>query len=180
MKKVIILFIAVSSFVYGQKEKKLDSLFTSLYAAKEFNGNVLVAEKGKVIYEKSFGLANEKTKQKLDKNTVFELASVSKQFTAMGIVQLEKEGKLSYNDPLTKYFPELSFYKPITIDNLLYHTSGLPDYMSLFDKNWDKKKFATNKDIVDMLAKYKPELLFVPGDKYEYSNTGYALLGLII
>ncbi|MCT3762157.1 serine hydrolase domain-containing protein [Elizabethkingia anophelis] len=180
MKKVIILFIAVSSFVYGQKEKKLDSLFTSLYAAKEFNGNVLVAEKGKVIYEKSFGLANEKTKQKLDKNTVFELASVSKQFTAMGIVQLEKEGKLSYNDPLTKYFPELSFYKPITIDNLLYHTSGLPDYMSLFDKNWDKKKFATNKDIVEMLAKYKPELLFVPGDKYEYSNTGYALLGLII
>ncbi|MDV3954020.1 serine hydrolase [Elizabethkingia anophelis] len=180
MKKVIILFIAVSSFVYGQKEKKLDSLFTSLYAAKEFNGNVLVAEKGKVIYEKSFGLANEKTKQKLDKNTVFELASVSKQFTAMGIVQLEKEGKLSYNDPLTKYFPELSFYKPITIDNLLHHTSGLPDYMSLFDKNWDKKKFATNKDIVEMLAKYKPELLFVPGDKYEYSNTGYALLGLII
>ncbi|EPL7680452.1 serine hydrolase [Elizabethkingia anophelis] len=180
MKKVIILFIAVSSFVYGQKEKKLDSLFTSLYAAKEFNGNVLVAEKGKVIYEKSFGLANEKTKQKLDKNTVYELASVSKQFTAMGIVQLEKEGKLSYNDPLTKYFPELSFYKPITIDNLLHHTSGLPDYMSLFDKNWDKKKFATNKDIVEMLAKYKPELLFVPGDKYEYSNTGYALLGLII
>ncbi|HFK5584329.1 beta-lactamase family protein [Elizabethkingia anophelis] len=180
MKKVIILFIAVSSFVYGQKEKKLDSLFTSLYAAKEFNGNVLVAEKGKVIYEKSFGLANEKTKQKLDKNTVFELASVSKQFTAIGIVQLEKEGKLSYNDPLTKYFPELSFYKPITIDNLLHHTSGLPDYMSLFDKNWDKKKFATNKDIVEMLAKYKPELLFVPGDKYEYSNTGYALLGLII
>ncbi|CAI9675257.1 beta-lactamase family protein [Elizabethkingia anophelis] len=180
MKKVIILFIAVSSFVYGQKEKKLDSLFTSLYAAKEFNGNVLVAEKGKVIYEKSFGLANEKTQQKLDKNTVFELASVSKQFTAMGIVQLEKEGKLSYNDPLTKYFPELSFYKPITIDNLLHHTSGLPDYMSLFDKNWDKKKFATNKDVVEMLAKYKPELLFVPSDKYEYSNTGYALLGLII
>lgn len=180
MKKVIILFIAVSSFVYGQKEKKLDSLFTALYAAKEFNGNVLVAEKGKVIYEKSFGLANEKTQQKLDKNTVFELASVSKQFTAMGIVQLEKEGKLSYNDPLTKYFPELSFYKPITIDNLLHHTSGLPDYMSLFDKNWDKKKFATNKDVVEMLAKYKPELLFVPGDKYEYSNTGYALLGLII
>ncbi|MCT3662927.1 beta-lactamase family protein [Elizabethkingia anophelis] len=180
MKKVIILFIAVSSFVYGQKEKKLDSLFTSLYAAKEFNGNVLVAEKGKVIYEKSFGLANEKTQQKLDKNTVFELASVSKQFTAMGIVQLEKEGKLSYNDPLTKYFPELSFYKPITIDNLLHHTSGLPDYMSLFDKNWDKKKFATNKDVVEMLAKYKPELLFVPADKYEYSNTGYALLGLII
>ena len=180
MKKVIILFIAVSSFVYGQKEKKLDSLFTSLYAAKEFNGNVLVAEKGKVIYEKSFGLANEKTQQKLDKNTVFELASVSKQFTAMGIVQLEKEGKLSYNDPLTKYFPELSFYKPITIDNLLHHTSGLPDYMSLFDKNWDKKKFATNKDVVEMLAKYKPERLFVPGDKYEYSNTGHALLGLII
>ncbi|KUY30924.1 serine hydrolase domain-containing protein [Elizabethkingia ursingii] len=180
MKKVIILFIAVSGFVYGQKQKKLDSLFTSSYAAKEFNGNVLIAEKGKVVYEKSFGLANEKTKQKLDKNTVFELASVSKQFTAMGIVQLEKEGKLSYNDALTKYFPELGFYKPITIDNLLHHTSGLPDYMGLFNKSWDKKKIATNEDIVEVLAKHKPELLFAPGDKYEYSNTGYALLGLII
>lgn len=102
------LFIAVSSIVYGQKEKKLDSLFTSLYTAKEFNGNVLVAEKGKSSMKKALGWLM-KTKQKLDKNTVFELASVSKQFTAMGIVQLEKEGKLSYNDPLTRYFPELGF-----------------------------------------------------------------------
>ncbi|WP_407483044.1 serine hydrolase domain-containing protein [Elizabethkingia meningoseptica] len=180
MKKFFILLLAVSGYVYGQKEKKLDSLFTSLYASQKFHGNVLIAEKGKVIYEKSFGLANEKTQQKLDKNTVFELASVSKQFTAMGIVQLEKEGKLSYNDPLTKYFPELGFYKPITIDNLLHHTSGLPDYMGLFNKKWDKTKFATNQDIVNMLSKYKPELSFDPGDKFEYSNTGYALLGLII
>ena len=90
-----------------------------------------------------------------------ELASVSKQFTAMGIVQLEKEGKLSYNDPLTKYFPELSFYKPITIDNLLHHTSGLPDYMSLFDKTGIRRSLQQIK-MLEMLAKYKPELLFVP------------------
>lgn len=162
------------------KADKLDSLFTKNYEDKIFNGNVLIAEKGKIIFQKSFGVADYETKRLLNNATIFELASVSKQFTAMGIVLLEKQGKLKYDDPISKFIPELSFYKNITVRNLLNHTGGLPDYMEIFSEKWDKSKFATNKDIVTEFSKYKPEILFQPNEKYEYSNTGYALLGYII
>lgn len=182
MQRIILLvtIALIAGLTFGQKNKQLDSLFTSLYDKKMFNGNVLVAEKGKIIFQKSYGLANEETKQKLNNKTIFELASVSKQFTAMGIVLLEKQGKLTYDDMISKYIPELDFYGTISIRNLLHHTGGLPDYMELFEEKWDKTKFATNQDIVNELEKYKPEAIFQPGAKYEYSNTGYALLGLIV
>ncbi|WP_404985801.1 serine hydrolase domain-containing protein [Chryseobacterium sp. M5] len=177
-----ILFSVVITVNAQEKTKadKLDSLFTKNYEDKIFNGNVLIAEKGKIIFQKSFGVADYDTKRLLNNTTIFELASVSKQFTAMGIVLLEKQGKLKYDDPISKFIPELSFYKNITVRNLLNHTGGLPDYIGLFQKNWDKSKFATNKDIVTEFAKYKPEINFQPNEKYEYSNTGYALLGYII
>lgn len=177
-----ILFSVVITVNAQEKTKadKLDSLFTKNYEDKIFNGNVLIAEKGKIIFQKSFGVADYETKRLLNNTTIFELASVSKQFTAMGIVLLEKQGKLKYDDPISKFIPELSFYKNITVRNLLNHTGGLPDYIGLFQKNWDKSKFATNKDIVTEFAKYKPEISFQPNEKYEYSNTGYALLGYII
>lgn len=177
-----ILFSVVITVNAQEKTKadKLDSLFTKNYEDKIFNGNVLIAEKGKIIFQKSFGVADYETKRLLNNKTIFELASVSKQFTAMGIVLLEKQGKLKYDDPISKFIPELSFYKNITVRNLLNHTSGLQDYIGLFQKNWDKSKFATNKDIVTEFAKYKPEINFQPNEKYEYSNTGYALLGYII
>ena len=92
-----------------EKARRLDSLYSGLHAANSFNGNVLIAEKGKVIFEKSYGIANEKTGAKLNANTIFELASVSKQFTAMGIVLLKKQGKLSYEDDMTKYVPEIVY-----------------------------------------------------------------------
>lgn len=177
-----ILFSVTISINAQNKTKaaKLDSLFTKKYEDKSFNGNILIAEKGKVIFQKSFGVADIETKRLLNNTTIFELASVSKQFTAMGIVLLEKEGKLKYDDPISKYIPELSFYKNITVRNLLNHTGGLPDYMEIFEEKWHKSKFATNKDIVTEFAKYKPEADFQPNEKYEYSNTGYALLGYII
>lgn len=162
------------------KADKLDSLFTKNYEDKIFNGNVLIAEKGKIIFQKSFGVADYETKRLLNNATIFELASVSKQFTAMGIVLLEKQGKLKYDEPISKFIPELSFYKNITVRNLLNHTGGLPDYIEIFSEKWDKSKFATNKDIITEFAKYKPEINFQPNEKYEYSNTGYALLGYII
>ncbi len=184
MKKILVLFtlIIFSINFPAQKSKNflLDSLFTALQNKDAFNGNVLIAEKGKVIFEKSYGIANEATKAKLNLQTKFELASVSKQFTAMGIVLLAKNGKLSYDDQISKYFPELALYGDITIKNLLNHTGGLPDYMNLFEKKWDKSKIATNEDIVQLFAKYKPAAEFKSGEKFEYSNTGYALLGLII
>jgi CubicO group peptidase (beta-lactamase class C family) len=183
MKKQLLLclyFIIISLTHAQDKAQRIDSLLTAYSNQKTFNGNVLIAEKGIVLFKKSYGYADEETKRKLNTETVFELASVSKQFTAMSIVLLQKQGKLSYDDALQKYVPELNFYKPITIRNLLLHTSGLPDYMELFTEHWDKSKFATNQNIVELFAKHQPKALFQPNEKFEYSNTGYALLGLII
>src|SRR4051812_18967943 len=137
---ISILTLFVNQTLYSQnKALALDSLFTSLFKNGEFNGNVLIAEDGKTIYQKSFGLSNEETKERLDANSIFELQSISKQFTAMAIALLKEQGKLNFDDNIAMYFPELSIYKNVTIRNLLNHTNGLPDYgdnpfLSYFDK----------------------------------------------
>jgi CubicO group peptidase (beta-lactamase class C family) len=172
--------IAKSEPITNQKTLKLDTLYSELYENGAFNGSVLIAENGEIIFEKSYGLAEEQNNRKLNDSTIFELASVSKQFTAMGIVQLKKDGKLSYQDDITKYVPELIDYKGITIQNLLNHTGGLPDYMELSDKNWDKSNIATNDDMLEMFKQVKPKKLFDPNDKWDYSNTGYLILATII
>ena len=166
--------------IKNEKTAILDTLYSELYESAAFNGNILVAENGNIIFQKSYGLGNEETKEPLNIETRFELASVSKQFTAMGIVQLQKEGKLSYEDEISKYIPELKNYKGITIKHLLIHTGGLPDYMKLADENWDKTKIATNNDIIQLFQKLQPEKKFEPNQKWDYSNTGYLLLGTII
>jgi len=171
---------AKSEPITNQKTLKLDTLYSELYEKGAFNGSVLIAENGQIIFEKSYGLADEQTNRKLNDSSIFELASVSKQFTAMGIVQLKKEGKLSYQEDITKYVPELIDYKGITIQNLLNHTGGLPDYMELSDKNWEKSNIATNDDMLEMFKQVKPKKLFDPNDKWDYSNTGYLVLATII
>ncbi len=179
--KITIVILLVGQIAFAQdRVKKIDSLLNSIYSYKKINGNFLIAEKGKVIYSKSFGYANEETKEKLNENSVFELASCSKQFTAMAIMILKEKGKLNLDDNITKFIPSLSNYKGITIRNLLYHTGGLPDYMELMDSLFDKSKIATNKDIIAIFNKQNPKILFEPNTKYEYSNTGYALLASII
>jgi len=184
MKKFLLLLFSLSclfntSFSQTQ-EKLLDSLFSTRYSQHKFNGNVLIAENGVPLFEKSYGKADEASGRLLNPQSVFELASVSKQFTAMGIVLLQKQGKLKYDDQISKYIPELAFYGNITIRNLLNHTGGLADYMSLFEKKWDRSKIATNEDIIKEFAVQKPDAGFKPNEKFEYSNTGYALLGSII
>lgn len=177
----ITILLVITNVSYGQdKAKQIDNLLNSLFSAKKINGNFLIAEKGKVIYKKSFGIANEETKQPLNENSIFEIASVSKQFTAMAIMMLNEKGKLNLDDTLSKFIPELAFYKGITIRHLLNHTSGLPDYMELFEKIFDQSKIATNNDIITIFAKRQPKEIFAPNSKHEYCNTGYALLASII
>lgn len=183
MRKILLLALLVclgKTNAQDTRAQKIDSLFTSLAAKGEFNGNVLIAEKGNVLYQKSFGLRDEAQKLPLNDNSIFELASVSKQFTAMGIVLLEQKGRLKYDDPIAQYIPELGFYKGVTIRHLLNHTGGLPDYMQLIGTKGDTTKINTNKDIITLFAKEKPGADFAPGSKFEYSNTGYALLASII
>jgi CubicO group peptidase (beta-lactamase class C family) len=185
--KAAIKCIVISVFLMSCKGKeqkpevktlfqKLDSVFA---AVPDFSGVVLVADKGMPIYRKAFGFANVESKQKLDTASIFELASVSKQFTAILVAMLYEQGKLKYDDPVEKYLPGLP-YKGITIRHLLNHMSGLPDYQQLMDEQWDKSKVAANEDILLYLKKFHPPAFFSPGEKYMYSNTGYVLLGSIV
>lgn len=181
--KYTFTFVALlfAQIIFGQNRvQKIDSTLTALHSSGKLNGNILVAEKGKVLFKKSFGIANEETKEKLNENSIFELASCSKQFTAMAIMILKEKGRLHLDDNISKYIPELSFYNGITIRHLLNHTAGLPDYMEVMDSIFDKSKIATNKDVVTIFSKIQPKILFAPSTEYAYSNTGYALLAYII
>lgn len=165
-------FDLVANAVLGAK---LDSLFS---ATPDFSGVVLVAREGAPVYHRAFGFRNFETREPLDTTSIFELASVSKQFTAMTIMMLAEEGKLQYDDAIEKYIPGLP-YPGITIRHLLNHTSGLPDYQAVMDQHWDKSKVAGNDDNIEYLKQYRPAKHFEPGEKYEYSNTGYMLLASI-
>ncbi|GAB4051535.1 serine hydrolase domain-containing protein [Spirosoma litoris] len=155
--------------------KELNTLFASV---PDFSGVVLIADKGKPVYQQAFGYKNFEMKAPITTSSIFELASVSKQFTAMTIMMLKQQGKLAYDDLIEKYIPGLP-YPGITIRHLLNHTSGLPDYQDVMDKHWDKSKVANNADNIAYLIKYHPAKLAEPGVKYEYSNTGYMLLASI-
>lgn len=176
----IILLLAISTVKAQSKAEKLDSIFTLLNKSNRFNGSILIAEKGVPIFKKSYGFSNVEQQELLTNNSVYKLNSVTKQFTAMGIIILKNEGKLKLTDELSEYIPELKFYKNVTIQNLLTHTHGIPDYDSLFEEKWNKNKIAHNKDIIKLYKKYKPTKRFNPGEKFFYGGIGFELLAIVI
>lgn len=178
-----ILLIIISNLSFGQKkssEERLDSLFNSLAAQNQFNGSVLIANKGKIVYENGIGYSNEVTKEKNNANTIFELASCSKQFIGVGIALLHRANKINYTDDITRYIPELSNFKGVTIYNLLRHTSGIPEYLGSFREAWKNDKIATNQDVINYYAMKKDTLEFLPNSTHRYSNTNYVFLATII
>jgi CubicO group peptidase (beta-lactamase class C family) len=179
-KNIYLLFLLANISTTAQKidYQKIDSLVQAESVNQHFSGVVLIAEKGKIIYEKAVGYREFAQAQPLKKTDIFELASVSKQFTAMIIMMLKEKGLLQYDDLVEKYLNIP--YKGITIRQLLTHTSGLPDYQEIMDQYWDKTKVAGNNDIIVYLNQYHPPILFEPGTKYKYSNTGYVLLASIV
>jgi CubicO group peptidase (beta-lactamase class C family) len=167
-------------------EEQLDAFLGQAYGNKQFNGNVLVAKQGEVIYHKSFGIGNIDPEIPLQLDSQFRLASVSKPFTAMAIMILKERGILDYSEPISKYLPELP-YRGVSIRHLLTHTSGIPDYTYLFERYWDpghttftEKEYADNDDVISMFVEHHPELRFDPGEQYSYSNTGYVFLASIV
>lgn len=159
---------------------KLDELFNPSQTSAGFNGNVLVAENGKIHYQKSFGYADFSTNTRNSNDSTFQTASISKVFTATAILQLRDKGKLKLNDPVIKFLSEFP-YPNITIQNLLSHTSGLPDlelYETMIKAN--PELVVTNKDIIPALKTRNKPLKFQPGEKWNYCNTNYALLVLIV
>lgn len=145
-----------------------------------FNGGILVAKKGQIIFEDYHGLFNLKKKDSLNAHSSFHLASVSKTFTAMAILKLAELGKLSINDDVKKYFPDFP-YDNVTIQLLLNHRSGLPNYVHFMESlGWDRKQVCSNEDVLAYLIKFKPPVTSRPDTHFAYCNTNYALLGLII
>jgi N-acyl-D-amino-acid deacylase len=185
MKNLFNLFLLLTLSFKGLSQptayqiKEIDNDLQDLHKNQKFNGVVLIAKNGVPIYKKVFGVANFKTNEPLRFNSSFNLASVSKQFFALMIMQLKEGGKLNYDDKVALYFPEFP-YKKITIRHLLQHTSGLPEYFDFAEEHLDEDEILTNSKLLTLLVKKKPKLNFEPGTQWEYCNTGYALLTNII
>ncbi|HEY6503808.1 MAG TPA: serine hydrolase domain-containing protein [Chitinophagaceae bacterium] len=180
MKRTLVLLVMPFT-LYAQKsgQSLYDTYMEGQVAIYRFNGNVLVAKNGNIIYRRSFGLADHNTKKSLDSNSIFDCGSIAKEFTAMGILLLKDKGKISYTDTLGKFFPELP-YTNVTIQQLLTHTSGMPDGFGLVTKHFDHSKIAYNDDLLRLLAREKPPLFFKPGENLAYSGTAFNLLATII
>jgi len=139
---------------------------------------VVVIQDGKIRHRKGYGLADLETRAPVRPETPFYLASVSKQFTAMGIMLLAEQGRLSYDDPVRKYFPELPAYADgITLRHLLHHTSGFPDYLN--DRMVEDATDFTNQQVLELMEHLKG-LEFAPGERWDYSNSGYILLAMTV
>jgi len=164
---------------YNDKVNRIDSFLQLSQRYYGFNGNVLVAHNGEVIFNKSYGYSNFPAKEPLTDNSVYQLASVSKQFTAVSILILKEQGKLNIDDDIRVYLPTLP-YKGITIKHLLQHTGGLPNYMWMLEHNWENEKIPTNSDVIKMMSELDLPKYFSPGRRHDYSNTGYVVLASII
>lgn len=161
------------------KQQNLEKLFSTLHERGAVNGAVLAAEQGEILYQAVFGYGELSSKRELILDSVFELASLSKPFTATAIMLLEEKGQLSYDDLIERWLPDFP-YPGITVRHLLNHTSGLPDFMDLFREHWDHAKIGANEDVLNMLMQYKPERYFAPDESWAYSNTGYVLLAVLV
>ena len=174
------LVIPIPGFAQD-KAVRIEELMTRYYDYDMFNGTVLVAEKGKVIYKKGFGLANMEWEISNTTDTKFRLGSITKQFTAMLIMQLVEGGKLKLEDTVSAYLPYYreDIGKKVTVHHLLAHTSGIPSYTGLprFFEDVSRDSY----EVDAFIKKYcSGDLEFEPGSKYRYNNSGYFLLGAII
>lgn len=177
-----------SNYFYGENLKSSDSLivkdlhtYISELARKDsFSGVVLLALKDKILYEGTFGMASKEYNVPVNFQSRFDLASLGKTFTGIGIAQLAEQGKIKFDDPVAKHLPGIpaNLTKGITIHHLLTHTSGLGSYWKQEFHESNHARFRALKDYLPLIE--KDTLLFKPGSKWGYSNSGYLLLGLLI
>jgi len=162
------------------KQNKVAKQLDSYLKKEKFNGTVLVAKDGKVVMQKGYGLSNFNTKTHNNTDTIFRLGSVTKTFTATAIMQLVEQGKVKLNDPINKYIPDFPSGDKITINHLLSHTSGIPEFLSedLFIDPVKRNRYVSQEELVELIKGLK--LVSDPGTKHTYSNSNYALLAYII
>ncbi len=158
---------------------EVQQFYDTHLAKTGFNGAILVAKNGRVLFEQYKGFSNFVTRDTINEHTPFHLASISKTFTGMAVLRLWEEGKLSLDDSLQKYFPQLP-YHGITIKLLLCHRSGLPNYLYFMDSIWDKHKKMTNQDVLNAMIQHHPKIQNFPNRGFQYCNTNFMLLALIV
>jgi CubicO group peptidase (beta-lactamase class C family) len=170
-------------FHEANEKFKTDALTAELeLLCENLNGSVLLAFNDQVVFKREVGfklLKKQTPINSIDSATLFDLASISKQFTAAAILKLREAKKLSLNDDVKKYLPNFP-YEKITLHHLLTHTSGLPEYMDFPEKDFNQEDTLTNSQLEEYIELRKPKKLFEPGAKYKYINTNYALLALIV
>jgi CubicO group peptidase (beta-lactamase class C family) len=167
-----------------EKKKYHDRIveyFNKTNFLKRFNGSILIAKNGVPVFELYKGFANFRTKDSLTAETPLQIASTSKPFTAAAVLQLAEQGKLSLEDPMTKFFPGFP-YADVTIKSLLNHRSGLPNYIFYMDDKtkWEHYKYATNEDVLNTLFTWKVPPSYRPNAHFHYCNTNYVLLALVV
>lgn len=158
----------------------LDTFFTSRNLQSGFSGSVLISLQGKPVYEKCFGYCDFRNKDLLADTNSFQLASVSKTYTATAVLWCAEHELLSLDDSLQKFFPELSFYKGIQVKHLLCHRSGLPNYLYFCSGKCNKGEYLTNEQVIALMAKTKPAPYARADKRFEYCNTNYLLLASIV
>ena len=173
MKKIFIILFSLAliqrSFAQDSTTKKLDELLQAYHDVGKFNGSALVAQHGKILLQKGYGFKNIKTGTLNDENTIYQIASITKQFTATVVLKLIELNKLALTDKLSKFYSSLPFGDSITIQNLLTHTSGITDHA----EDTSASPFnSTNEDKLLYFVK-KHGLDFSPGSNWQYSNKGY-------
>jgi len=183
MKKlfaVVMGTLLAVTLTFGQTfETKVDSLVLNMLVDKNGPGAVfLVAKDGKPFYKKAFGKANLELNVDLTVESVFQIGSITKQFTAVSILMLEEQGKLSVTNSISKFIPDYPAGDKINIHHLLTHTSGIKDFTKMKSLKDIANKDMTPKTMVDFFKNEPVD--FLPGEKFEYNNSGYVLLGYII
>lgn len=170
---------AVTAIPLDEVGVVIDTYIQDLTNSGYFSGAILVAHDGQILLNKGYGMANAERNLPNTPQTRFRLASLSKSFTAMAILQLQGRNRLNINDPICTYIPDCSpAWQPVTIRHLLNHTSGIPNYTDFADFD-QTEMLPTTIELLIERFKYEP-LLFEPGTLYSYSNSGYVLLGKII
>ena len=177
---ITVLSLTISFSSYAQDaESKIDSLLLEKYAPDAPGADFLIARNGEIIYKKAFGLANLEQGVPMKTDNVFEIGSMTKQFTAIAILMLAEQGKLQVDDEITKYIPDYPTQgHKITLHHLLTHTSGIKSFTSMKGLNDIANKDLTPLELTDF---FKNETMdFAPGDQFKYNNSGYVILGYII
>lgn len=178
----MVMLLATMQLTFAQsKAEEIDKLLQLYHEYGQFNGSALVADQGKIVYNKGVGMANMEWEIQNQPDTKHRLGSITKQFTAMLVLQLAEEGKLDLQAPISNYLPDYpNEHNPkITTHHLLTHTSGIPNYTAFPGFFRDQSRDPYTPD--DFVKKFEDKKLdFTPGEKFSYSNSGYFLLGVII